>query len=115
MMTKKEIEVLAQACRAAGVDTTKIKPENPFEKSGATATFIQGSVEQIDPVMTAKWRVAAGGGLSLATMAELQSGESLSEAAQKDLYQHDPEYVKEITALRRRCHCQPSSGVGWSH
>ena len=114
-MTKKEIEVLAQACRAAGVDTTKIKPENPFEKSGATATFIQGAVEQIDPVMTAKWRVAAGGGLSLATMAELQSGESLSEAAQKDLYQHDPEYVKEITALRRRCHCQPSSGVGWSH
>ena len=79
MMTEKEIDVLAQACRMAGVDTTKIKPENPFEKSGATATFIQGAVEQIDPVMAAKWRVAAGGGLSLATMAELQSGESLSE------------------------------------
>ena len=60
-MTKKEIEVLAQACRAAEVDTTKIKPENPFEKSGATATFIQGAVEQIDPVMAAKWRVAAAG------------------------------------------------------
>ena len=84
----------------AGVDTTKIKPENPFEKSGATATFIQGAVEQIDPVMASKWRVAAGGGSSLATMAELQSGESLSEAAQKDLFQHDPEYVKEITAQK---------------
>ena len=100
-MTKKEIEVLAQACRAAGVDTTKIKPENPFEKSGATATFIQGAVEQIDPVMAAKWRVAAGGGLSLATMAELQSGQALSEAAQKDLFQHDPEYVKEVVAQRQ--------------
>ena len=101
MMTKKEIEVLAQACRMAGVDTTKIKPENPFEKSGATATFIQGAVEQIDPVMAAKWRVAAGGGLSLATTAELQSGEALSETAQKDLFQHDPEYVKEVVAQRQ--------------
>ena len=100
-MTKKEIEVLAQACRAAGVDTTKIKPENPFERSGATAAFIQGAVEQIDPVMAAKWRVAAGGGLSLATMAELQSGQVLSETAQKDLFQHDPEYVKEVVAQRQ--------------
>ncbi len=61
-MTEKEIDVLVQACRMAGVDTTKIKPENPFEKSGATATFIQGAVEQIDPVMAAIWRVATGGG-----------------------------------------------------
>ena len=101
-MTKREIEVLAQACRAAGVDTTKIKPENPFEKSGATATFIQGAVEQIDPVMAAKWRVAAGGGLSLATMAELQSGEALSEAAQKDLFQHDPQFVRDVQQQQER-------------
>ncbi len=100
-MAKKEIEVLAQACRAAGVDTTKIKPENLFEKSGSTATFIQSAVESIDPVMAAKWRVAAGGGLSLATLSELQSGEALSEAAQKDLFQHDPEYVKEVVAQRQ--------------
>ena len=39
--------------------------------------------------------------MSLATMAELQSGEALSEAAQKDLYQHDPEYVKEVVAQRQ--------------
>ena len=46
-------------------------------------------------------RVAAGGELSLATLSELQSGESLSEAAQKDLFQHDPEYVKEVVAQRQ--------------
>ena len=34
-------------------------------------------------------------------MAELQSGEALSEAAQKDLFQHDPEYVKEVVAQRQ--------------
>ena len=45
--------------------------------------------------------VNGGGGLSLATMAELQSGEALSEAAQKDLFQHDPEYVKEVVAQRQ--------------
>ena len=61
-MTDQEIQILADACRMAGIDATKIKPENPFEKSGSTATFIQGAVEQIDPVMAAKWRVAAGGG-----------------------------------------------------
>ena len=31
-MTEKEIDVLAQACKAAGIDATKIKPENPFSK-----------------------------------------------------------------------------------
>lgn len=100
-MTPKELELLAKACQMAGIDATKITPDNPFEKSGGTAGILQAAVAELNPVQAAKWRVAAGGGLSLATMAELQSGEALSEAAQKDLFQHDPEYVKEVVAQRQ--------------
>ena len=89
-MTPKEIELLAKPCRMAGIDATKITPSNPFEKSGGTAGMLQAAVAELNPVQAAKWRVAAGGGLSLATMAELQSGQPLSESAQNDLYAHDP-------------------------
>ena len=69
-MTEKEIEVLAQACKASGIDATKIKPENPFTNNGGTATMLQAAVAEFHPEQAAMWRVAAGGSLSLATMAE---------------------------------------------
>lgn len=94
-MTKTEIQVLVQACKMAGIDATKIKPENPFSKSGRTAEFLQAAVAEIDPQQAAKWRVDAGGGLSLATIAEQQSGLPLSEAARRDLFLHDPGFVSE--------------------
>ena len=95
-MTEKEIEVLAQACKAAGIDATKIKPENPFSKNGSTATMLQAAVAEFHPEQAATWRVAAGSSLSLATMAELQSGGELSAAAKSDLYQHDAQFVRDL-------------------
>ena len=95
-MTEKEIQVLAQACKAAGIDATKIKPENPFTRNGKTAEFLQAAVAELHPEQAAKWRVAAGGSLSLATMAELQSGGELSAAAKSDLYQHDAQFVRDL-------------------
>ena len=80
----------------AGVDSSKISPSNPFEKSGMTAGLLQAAIAELDPAQAARWRVAAGGGLSVATMAELQSGEPLSAAAQRDLFEHDAKYVEEI-------------------
>ena len=59
-MTEKEIDVLAQACRAAGIDASKIKPENPFTKNGGTATILQAAVAELHPEQAAEWRVAAG-------------------------------------------------------
>ena len=85
MMTEKEIEVLAQAWRAAGIDATKIKPENPFSKNEKTAEFLKAAVAEFHPKQAAEWRVAAGGSLSLATMAELQSGDELSAAAKSEI------------------------------
>ena len=85
--------MLAKACQMAGIDATKIKPENPFEKSGGTAGLLQAAVAEIDPGQAAKWRVAAGGGLSVATLAELESGQELSQQAQLDLWNHDPQFV----------------------
>ena len=40
-MTPKEIQLLAQACRMAGVDANKITPANPFEKNGKVADLLK--------------------------------------------------------------------------
>ena len=92
-MTPKEIQVLSQACQQAGIDSSKISPSNPFEKSGGTASLLQAAVALVDPAQAAKWRVEAGGSLSVATLAEMQSGEQLSEKAMEDLWHHDAAFV----------------------
>ena len=61
-----------------------------------TAGLLQAAIAELDPAQAARRRVAAGGGLSVATMAELQSGEPLSAAAQRDLFEHDAKYVEEF-------------------
>ena len=95
IMTPKEIQILHQACVAAGVDASKIQPDNPFSKSGGTAQMLQAAVSEIDPAQAARWRVGAGHGLSLATMAEMQNGVELSEAAMQDLWEHDAAFVSD--------------------
>lgn len=92
-MTPAEIKVLDQACRSAGIDSSRISAENPFTKNGATASLLQAAVAEIDPAQAAKWRVAAGSGLSVATLAECESGQPLSNAAKADLWNHDAEFV----------------------
>ena len=84
----------------AGVDPSKISPSNPFEKSGMTASILQAAVSELDPSQAAKWRVAAGGSLSVATLAELNSGVDLSPAAKQDLWEHDHEYVNDAIQHR---------------
>ena len=94
--TPKQIQLLNRACKNAGIDSSKIIPSNPFEKSGSKAGMLQAAIAELDPAQAARWRVAAGGSLSVATLAELQSGEELSAAAQADLWNHDPEFVAEF-------------------
>ena len=65
----------------AGVDASKIQPDNPFKKNGGTAQMLQAAVSEIDPAQAARWRVGAGQGLAVATMAEAHSGGQLSERA----------------------------------
>ena len=101
-MTPKEIQVLNQACQMAGIDSSKISPNNPFEKSGGTAQLLQAAVGEIDPAQAAKWRVAAGGSLSIATLAEMQSGDQLSPKAMEDLWQHDAAFVVERQKERKQ-------------
>ena len=100
-MTDKEIKILADACRMAGIDARKIKPQNPFDKTGTTASLLQAAVSELHPAQAAMWRVAAGGSLSLATLAELQSGSELSASAQQDLWNHDPAFVADVVKQRK--------------
>ena len=62
-MTPQEIRILNQACQMAGIDSSKISPSNPFEKSGGTAKMLQAAVGELDPAQAARWRVAAGSSL----------------------------------------------------
>ena len=99
-MNPKQVKLLATACKMAGLDASKIKPENPFTKSGLTASLLQASIAELDPQQAAKWRVEAGGGLSVATLAELESlpdGQAhlASAAAKQDLWEHDADFVAE--------------------
>ena len=80
---------------AAGVDATKIQPDNPFSKSGGTASMLQAAVSEINPAQAARWCVDAGQGLSIATMAEMQSGGELSERAMEDLWNNDAAFVTD--------------------
>ena len=101
-MTPQEIDILNRACIAAGIDSSKIQPANPFEKSGGTAAMLQAAVASIDPAQAAKWRVSAGQGLSVATMAEMQSGQQLSESAMQDLWDHDSAFVVDTIKQRQQ-------------
>ena len=47
IITPKEIQILHQACVAAGVDASKIQPDNPFKKSGGTAQLLQAAVGEM--------------------------------------------------------------------
>lgn len=101
-MTSQEIQVLFKACREAGIDASKITPSNPFEKSGSTASLLQAAVAMVDPAQAARWRVAAGGGLSVATLAELEMNQQLSPRAQQDLWEHDPKFVDQFIKEREQ-------------
>ena len=95
-MNKREIDLLNRACQMTGTDPNTISPENPFSKSGKVAQMLQVACAEIDPEQSARWRVDAGGGLSVATLSEMQSGEQLSQAAMQDLWNHDPAFVVDL-------------------
>jgi len=92
-MTPEEIKILNDCCRIAGVDASKIRAENPMSKKGSTASLLQAAAAEFHPVQAAKWRVEAGGSLSVATLTEVHAGGELSDAAKSDMWLHDPDFV----------------------
>ena len=92
-MTPEEIRILNDCCRIAGVDASKIKPENPMSKKGSTASLLPAAAAEFHPAQAAKWRLDAGGSLSVATLTEMHAGGQLSDAAKSDMWLHDPEFV----------------------
>ena len=71
IMTSQEIQVLYRAYQSAGFAASRIKPNNPFEKSGGTACLLQAAVSQVDPAQAIKWLVESGISLNIATLAEM--------------------------------------------
>ena len=102
-MTEREIDVLDKACQMSGIDPSTISAENPATKSGKTAQLIMAAAGEIDPVQAAMWRKAApGGGYSVATLAEMQSGQQLSNRAKQELWEKDPEFVAATIKQREQ-------------
>ena len=97
-MSDREVKLLYNAVRMTGGDPSKISLANPFSKSGEKATLIQIACGELDPEQAAIWRVQEGKGISVATAAECLSGNPLSPTAQADLWEHDPQYVREAIA-----------------
>ena len=63
IMTPQEIDILNQACIAAGIDSSKIQPDNPFSKSGGTPSLLQAAVAGLQTVGTfwlSLWRLLLG-------------------------------------------------------
>ena len=75
-----------------------------------TAGLIQAAIAELDPAQAARWRVDAGSSLSVATMAELQSGLELSESAKADLWNHDADFVGESQQLKQK---QEADQLAW--
>ena len=92
-MTPEEIKILNDCCRIAGVDASKISAENPMSKKGGTASLPQAAAAEFHPAQAAKWRLDAGGSLSVATLTEVHAGGELSDAAKSDMWLHDPDFV----------------------
>ena len=53
-MTPKQIQLLNRACLMAGIDSSKISPSNPFEKSGSTVGMLQVAIAELDPAQAAR-------------------------------------------------------------
>ncbi|QNI54622.1 hypothetical protein SynBIOSE41_02117 [Synechococcus sp. BIOS-E4-1] len=73
-MTQQQVRLLNRARKMAGIDSGKISPSNPFEKSESVAGILQAAIAELDPAQAPKWGIAAGGLLFIATLNELQSG-----------------------------------------
>ena len=94
--TPKQIQLLNRACKNAGIDSSHSSRLIHLRRVDLLRGCCKQRLQNYTPAQAARWRVAAGGSLSVATMAELQSGEELSAAAQADLWNHDPEFVAEF-------------------
>lgn len=100
-MTEREIDVLNKACQMSGIDPSTISAENPATKQGKIAQLLMAAAGEIDPVQAAMWRKAApGGGFSIATLGEMQSGQQLSNRAKQELWEKDPEFV--VARIKQR-------------
>jgi len=87
-MTEKEIKVLLNAAKKAGLNPSKLQPRNPWTLQGPVAESLQLSLTSVDPELSQQWQKEAGVGLSLAAIAvqkglEPLSAETLAEFQEK--------------------------------
>ena len=93
-MTNKDSEILADIAVKVGLDPYKIKNENPHKFSGKVSQQLIAGAAEFYPEVNAKWRSEVST-ISPGTMAELRSGKELSSRAKQDLYDHDPQFVRD--------------------
>ena len=102
-MSEKEIKVLLEAAQVARMDPSNLKPLNPFSQNGTTAQTLQMAVQQVDPILAARWRNEAGESISLASAAAKAGLRPMTQSTHNELSSLDADYLagQQEAAARR--------------
>ena len=92
-LEQEELKVLLDAASLARIPATDLKPINPWTQQGDRAQAMQMAVTQVNPAQAARWRLAAGESLSLASAAAKAGLVELTPGAQKELYELDADAI----------------------
>jgi len=86
--------VLLEAAKVAQMDPSNLKPLNPFSQNGATAQTLQMAVQQVDPILAARWRNEAGESISLASAAAKAGLRPMTQSTHDELSSLDADYLR---------------------
>lgn len=92
-MNETELQTLLNAAKLAKIDPSGLKPVNPFTQSGERAQAMQMAVSEVDPAQAARWRIAAGETISLASAAAKAGLAGMTPAAHEELKSLDADYI----------------------
>lgn len=92
-MEQEELKVLLDAASLARIPATDLKPVNPWSQTGPRAETMRMAVSQLHPAQAARWRIAAGETISLASAAAKLGLAEMDAGTQKELAELDPDFV----------------------
>ena len=75
------------------LNTSELKPVNPFTQQGSRAELIQTAVASINPAQAARWRQEAGESASLEAAAVRAGLKEMSQSVHQELMQIDPDFI----------------------
>lgn len=101
-MTDYELQTLLKAASLAKIPASTLKPLNPWTQQGERAQAMQMAVAEVDAAQAARWRIAAGESISLASAAAKAGLTEMTSSAHEELSQIDADYITGVEEARAR-------------